>query len=208
MGAHLGGGVPLAHSDAALHRPLQRIPVHSDGKGDAQLIRPGVPLADSCACRNPSSALARRTIWLFVLHTWACRMLWKVETDVGRATPVVSTVLARPARRSLVDILRATSSKSFDCTSGNTAAFKGATAGWNLHRAAAEPHTPGRPPATGRLVLGPMQPILSSATGCACAASKSSCMCCQAGRQGVAHRQTCSTDWTHKVPRSGGQGAT
>ena len=181
MGAHLGGGVPLAHSDAALHRPLQRIPVHSDGKGDAQLIRPGIPLADCRACRNPSSALARRIIWLFAWHTWACRMLWKVETDVGRATPVVSTVLARPARRSLVDILRATSSKSFDCTSGNTAAFKGATAGWNLHRAAAEPHTPGRPPATGRLVQGPMQPILVSATGCACAAIRVAACAAQQG---------------------------
>ena len=48
---------------------------------------------------------------------------------MGRAAPVVSTVLARPARRSLVDILRATSSKSLDCTRGKTAAFKGATAG-------------------------------------------------------------------------------
>ena len=57
---------------------------------------------------------------------------------MGRAAPVVSTVLARPARRSLVDILRATSSKSLDCTSGNTAAFKGATAGWNLHKAMAK----------------------------------------------------------------------
>jgi len=53
-------------------------------------------------------------------------------------SPVVSTVLARPARRSLVEILRATSSKSFSCTRGNTAAFNGATAGLNLH--IATPH--------------------------------------------------------------------
>ena len=54
-------------------------------------------------------------------------------------SPVVSTVLARPARRSLSEILRATSSKSFSCTRGNTAAFNGATAGLNLHIAAPHP---------------------------------------------------------------------
>ena len=48
-------------------------------------------------------------------------------------SPAVSTVSARPARRSLVEILRATLSMSLDCTRENTAALRGATTGLNLH---------------------------------------------------------------------------
>ena len=58
VGPYLRGGVPLAHSDAALHCPLQSVPVHSDGEGDAQLICPCVPLADCGACGSPSRALS------------------------------------------------------------------------------------------------------------------------------------------------------
>ena len=141
VGPYLRGGVPLAHSDAALHRPLQGVSVHSDGKGDAQLICPGVPLANCCACGSLSRTLLHGAWYGSMYGTQGHADCGSQIPELGGAKPVVSTVLARPARRSLVDILRATSSRSLDCTRGNTAAFKGATAGWNLHRMIIDPHT-------------------------------------------------------------------
>ena len=57
----------------------------------------------------------------------------------AQTTPVVSMLLASPARVSAAEMVRACASMAGFCTSGNTAAFTGATAGLNLRGGSKNP---------------------------------------------------------------------